>query len=225
MSRSNRSDAANAGDVINRQGFECCSFKLIIEYLDRQNSSEITSAEFQHGVKHTFCNLLFKLFNLILKDSRSCILKTLYFVLSLLPRSTEAHRFLRRSSHLFHHIQIETNSGICLHDLNLRLNDVYIAFLRNINNLTWSPNEVFNKSFNLDDRISSQIPDVSLSILDMIYTILHTNEIIERTHAPQIVLLLTPRCVEDRRISIKRRIRLLTYNLMAINDCEDIVLI
>src|SRR6266576_3203241 len=59
----------------------------------------------------------------------------------------------------------------------------------------------------------------------MINSILHPNKIIEGAHSPEIVLLLSPRCVKDRWKPVERRIRLFAYDLVSINDCENVILI
>ena len=45
-------------------------------------------------------------------------------------------------------------------------------------------NEVFDEAFNLLDRVSCEIENIRLHVLDMIHPVLHPHEVIKRTHPP-----------------------------------------
>src|SRR5690606_39173786 len=87
-----------------------------------------------------------------------------------------------------------------------------------------TPLEVFDVALNLKGREVQEVDEVGLCILEVIETILHTDEVIEGPHRPEVVLAGAPAGMEDARITRISRTDFLTDYLVTVHDLDDVVL-
>src|SRR5690606_18629988 len=57
---------------------------------------------------------------------------------------------------------------------------------------TWTPYELFHFTNDLKWGMDNQIHSICPKVFQMVNTVLHTNQIVQRTHSPEIIRTATP---------------------------------
>ncbi len=83
------------------------------------------------------------------------------------------------------------------------------------------PYEFFHLTDNLQGRMHHQVHSVSLQVLKVVNAILHTNEIVQRTHCPKVIRAETPTNMPDGSYSIISGDWFITNNRTAIHHSND----
>ena len=158
---------------------------------------KVTTTDLKHSVQDRLKKQSFKPTSLVFKDTRSRVLKRLYFEGCLLTRSTETHSLLGGASHLFHTIHQDINLEVCLQGRSLRTKVLYVAFFTDINLSPRCPVKLFNITTNDFDRIGNLVEHISLEVFQMVKTILKTNKVVQRPHGIDVIRTRTPTNMED----------------------------
>ena len=193
MSSSDRSKLASCSDVVLGDFHELYDTNVIINDSNKVSAVHVTLGNLEHLVQSIFNTLNLEVCNLVLENTGSGLFKALYLISCLFARSSDAHSLLGSASHFFHFELKHGDFAVSSHNALQAFTKLLDATtLTNYNLSSGFPIKLLYIACNRQRRMYSQVHCISLEVLQMVNAVLHTNQIVQRPHAIQVVRTHAP---------------------------------
>src|SRR5690606_18940747 len=103
-------------------------------------------------------------------------------------RVTEDHSLLRGTCHLRHQLLQSIDFEVGLQGIYIHLHNLNVTLFGSINLLEGTPLEVINSPSNLQGREGRKVEKIGLEVLDVVESVLHSDQVFQRTHGPEVIL-------------------------------------